>query len=160
MRDGGEADESEGSAAVRGCAAAGGERDEPSAGCAGIGYIGTAGQRLCRRVREQGPAGLVSRKRGVPSNRRIAPLEREQFVALVRQHYADFGPELAREYLARDHGFVYSTETLRGWIIEAGLWKARLRRAKARAQPARAPRLRGRVGADRRQPPRLVRGPC
>lgn len=87
-------------------------------------------KRLCRRVREQGPAGLVSRKRGVPSNRRIAPLEREQFVALVRQHYADFGPELAREYLARDHGFVYSTETLRGWIIEAGLWKARLRRAK------------------------------
>ncbi|MBK8528030.1 MAG: helix-turn-helix domain-containing protein [Rubrivivax sp.] len=31
-------------------------------------------KRLCRRVREQGPAGLVSRKRGVPSNRRIAPL--------------------------------------------------------------------------------------
>ena len=30
-------------------------------------------KRLCRRVREQGPAGLVSRKRGVPSNRRIAP---------------------------------------------------------------------------------------
>ena len=51
-------------------------------------------KRLCRRVREQGPAGLVSRKRGVPSNRRIAPLEREQFVALVRQHYADFGHQI------------------------------------------------------------------
>ena len=87
-------------------------------------------KRLCRRVREHGPAGLVSRKRGVPSNRRIAPAQREHFVALVRQHYADFGPELTREYLAHDHGFGYSTETLRGWMIEAGLWQAKLRRAK------------------------------
>ncbi len=81
-------------------------------------------------MRDQGASGLVSRKRGVPSNRRIEPAQREQFVGLVRERYADFGPELAREYLARDHGFGYSTETLRGWMIEAGLWKAKLRRAK------------------------------
>lgn len=41
-----------------------------------------------------------------------------------------FGPELAREYLARDHDFDHIIETLRGWMIEAGLWKAKLRRAK------------------------------
>ena len=87
-------------------------------------------KRLCRRVRDQGASGLVSRKRGVPSNRRIEPAQREHFVGLVRERYADFGPELAREYLARDHGFGYSTETLRGWMIEAGVWKAKLRRAK------------------------------
>ncbi|MCB1602622.1 MAG: helix-turn-helix domain containing protein, partial [Xanthomonadales bacterium] len=87
-------------------------------------------KRLCRQVRQQGPSGLISRKRGKPSNRRIGAEQREHFIALVSRHYADFGPELAREYLARDHGFGYSTETLRGWMIQAGLWKAKVRRAK------------------------------
>ena len=87
-------------------------------------------KRLCRQVRQQGPSGLISRKRGKPSNRRIGAEQHEHFMALVSRHYADFGPELAREYLARDHGFGYSTETLRGWMIQAGLWKAKVRRAK------------------------------
>ncbi len=87
-------------------------------------------KRLCRRVRDEGPAGLISRRRGVPSNRRIAPDVREHFMALVVQRYADFGPELAREYLASEHGFGHSTELLRGWMTQAGLWKPKLRRAK------------------------------
>ena len=87
-------------------------------------------KRLCRRVREEGPSGLISRRRGMPSNRRIGSEQRERYMALVHQQYADFGPELAREYLARDHGFGYSSETLRGWMIQAGLWKAKVRRAK------------------------------
>ena len=87
-------------------------------------------KRLCRRLREDGAAGLISKRRGAPSNRRIEPAQREHFVGLVRERYADFGPELAREYLARDHSFGYSTETLRGWMIQAGLWKAKQRRAK------------------------------
>jgi hypothetical protein len=33
---------------------------------------------------------------------------------LVRQRFSDFGPELAREHLAAEHGFAHSTETLRG----------------------------------------------
>jgi len=87
-------------------------------------------KRLCRREREQGAQGLVSRRRGRPSNRRIAPDRREHFVGLVREHYADFGPQLAHEYLRERHGFEWSVETLRGWMIEAGLWQAKRRRAK------------------------------
>jgi transposase len=87
-------------------------------------------KRLCRRVREQGPLGLISRKRGRPSNRRISPDQREHFVGLVRSHYADFGPLLAHEYLQREHGFAWSVETLRGWMLQAGLWQAKRRRAK------------------------------
>jgi transposase len=41
--------------------------------------------RLCRRLREQGPPGLVSRKRCRPSNRRIAPERRASFVELVQR---------------------------------------------------------------------------
>ena len=62
-------------------------------------------KRLNQRVREDGAEGLLSRRRGMPSNRRVADAVREQVVSLVREHYAGFGPELARESLARDHGF-------------------------------------------------------
>ena len=85
-------------------------------------------KRLCGALREQGAVGLISRKRGVPSNRRIADAVRLQYVDIVRQRYADFGPQLAHEYLQKDHGFAYSCETLRGWMAQAGLWKARSRR--------------------------------
>ena len=87
-------------------------------------------KRLCRSVRERGPQGLISRKRGRPSNRRIANERREHFVQLVRCQYADFGPQLAHEYLQREHGFEWSVETLRSWMLQAGLWQAKRRRAK------------------------------
>lgn len=96
-------------------------------------------KRLCRRVREQGVAGLISRRRGQPSHRRIACQQRERFMELVGEHYADFGPQLAHEYLCRDHGFAWSVETLRGWMIQAGLWQAKQRRAQ-RVHPSRARR--------------------
>lgn len=41
-------------------------------------------KRLCCSVREQGAQGLVSRKRGRPSNRRISDEQRKRYVALVR----------------------------------------------------------------------------
>ena len=96
-------------------------------------------KRLCRRLREQGASGLISKRRGLPSNRRIADEVREHTLGVVRQRYADFGPELAREYLTSEHGFEHSTETLRGWMIGAGLWKPKTRRAK-RVHPPRARR--------------------
>ena len=69
-------------------------------------------KRLCRCVRQHGAAGLVSQRRGQPSHRRIEPHRREHYVELVREHYADFGPQLAHEYLQREHGFAFSVETL------------------------------------------------
>lgn len=87
-------------------------------------------KRLCRRMREQGLQGLISRRRGQCSNRRISDERREHFVALVRSHYADFGPQLAHEYLQREHDFPWSVETLRSWMLRAGLWQAKQRRAK------------------------------
>lgn len=86
-------------------------------------------KRLSHQVRQHGAAGLISKRRGKPSNRRIDAEQREHYVALVRQHYADFGPELAREYLQRKHDFPHSTETLRGWMTQAGLWQPQTRKA-------------------------------
>jgi hypothetical protein len=74
----------------------------------------------------------------VPSNRTIAQAERERVLHLVAQRYADFGPRLAAEYLAEHHGFGHSPETLRGWMIAAGLWKPK----RVRARQVHGPRER------------------
>ena len=87
-------------------------------------------KRLCAAVRQHGAQGLVSRRRGVASNRRTAPARKSAIMRIVHERYADFGPQLASEYLRDAHAETVSAETLRGWMIEAGLWQARRRRAK------------------------------
>lgn len=53
--------------------------------------------------------------------------------------YADFGPTLLAEHLDRRFGLVASPDTLRRWMLAAGLWERRRRRAKHRSRrPRRA----------------------
>jgi transposase len=92
-------------------------------------------ERLCRAFRTDGAAGLVSRKRGRPSNRKLTAALRERTLDLVRGRYADFGPTLACEKLAERHGVGISRETLRHWMIAAGLWIPRAQRARRAHQP-------------------------
>ncbi|MBC2653806.1 ISNCY family transposase, partial [Novosphingobium aerophilum] len=91
--------------------------------------------RLLDRLRSEGAAGLVSRKRGRPSNRRYSDAMRERIMAIVREHYADFGPTLAREYLIERHGITVACETLRRLMIAGGLWKDRDARRPRPYQP-------------------------
>ena len=87
-------------------------------------------KRLVRAIHEDGAQGAVSKRWGVPSNRRISQAIHDQFVGLIRDNYSDFGPTLACEYLTAQHGYTGSAETLRGWMIEAGLWKAKRSRVR------------------------------
>ena len=82
-------------------------------------------ERLCEAYRSDGAAGLVSRKRGRRSNRKLAAAFRERVVDLVRSRYPDFGPTLAWEKLTEQHGLELSRETLRRWMIDGGLWTPR-----------------------------------
>ena len=91
--------------------------------------------RLLGRLHAKGAAGLVSSKRGKPSNRRYSDAFRERVIAVVREHYNDFGPTLAREYLAERHDIHLACETLRLLMIEAGLWKDRDARRPRPYQP-------------------------
>ena len=91
--------------------------------------------RLLKAFRSDGVAGLISKKRGRPSNRRTAASVRTAALRVVRQNYADFGPTLAAEKLAAEHGFAFSGETLRKWMIEDGLWLDRKQRQKRVHQP-------------------------
>ena len=91
--------------------------------------------RLLKGIRKDGPAGLISKRRGRPSNRRLPPAYRDLAMALVRERYADFGPTVAAEKLTELHGFGISRETLRHWMIEDGLWIDRRRRLPSVHQP-------------------------
>jgi Helix-turn-helix domain len=84
--------------------------------------------RLLKEFRAAGAVGLVSKKRGRPSNRRTAASVRAAALWIVRQYYADFGPTLAAEKLTAEHGFSFSSETLRKWMIADGLWRDRKQR--------------------------------
>jgi len=84
-------------------------------------------KRLVARFRSQGASGLVSGKRGRSGNHRLPRTFTDQVVALVREHYADFGPTLAREKLQERHGLAIGRETLRLLMREAGLWLPRAR---------------------------------
>ena len=91
--------------------------------------------RLLQRYRHHGAAGLVSGKRGRPSNRKIANSLRDFALLLVRTHYHDFGPTLAAEKLRECHEFSVSKETLRKWMIEAEIWEPRINRKRRVHQP-------------------------
>ena len=89
-----------------------------------------AERRLYRGFQRDGAAAVASRRRGHPSNRRLAAAVRARALALVRARYGDFGPTFAHQKLTEDHGLVLSVETLRGWRIAAGLWLPRVQRAR------------------------------
>jgi len=112
--------------------------------------------RLLAGLKHGGAASLVSKRRGRPSNNRLPEAYRDLALSLVRERYADFGPTLAAEKLAEVHGCAISRETLRVWMIAAGLWVDRRHRPALPASAAPPARLLGRAGADRRIGTRLV----
>jgi transposase len=90
------------------------------------------GRRIYRRYVIEGDKGLVHRNRGQPSNRRKPCELREAVLALYREHYWDFGPTLAAEKLAELDRHEVDHETLRRWLLAAGLWKRQRERPKHR----------------------------
>jgi hypothetical protein len=80
-------------------------------------------------MRENGDGTLVHGLRGRPSNRKLTGWFEQKVMARVRQRYADFGPTLAAEHLAKER-LLLSRETLRKWMSKAALWRPRAQRVK------------------------------
>lgn len=89
-------------------------------------------RRLYQRYCKQGDRGLVHQGRGRPSNRARSAEFKAAVLARYQERYPDFGPTLAAEKLALD-GWVVDHETLRGWLIKAGLWQRRRKRKRHRS---------------------------
>jgi len=91
--------------------------------------------RLLAKYRADGISAVISKKRGKPSNRRYSDGFREYVLEIIRSKYHDFGPTFAAEKLAELHEINVSKETLRNWMIEAGIWESRIERKKRVHQP-------------------------
>lgn len=88
-------------------------------------------RKLLARLEEEGDELVVHGLRGRPSNRRIAEKTHRRVLEYLQQpEWHDFGPTFASEQLAKRHRIAVSKETVRGWMIEAGLWRSRPRRLK------------------------------
>ncbi len=74
-------------------------------------------QRLVTRFRQYGAASIIHQRRGQSSSNRINHSVKLRCLALIREHYADFGPTLAHEKLTERHDIHVSVETLRQWMI-------------------------------------------
>ncbi len=86
-------------------------------------------RRLLRALKKRGDKAVSHALRGLPSNRRIsADTKQEAVTILSKPVYQGFRPTLASEYLAKKHGIEVSRETVRQWMIEAKLWRARKQR--------------------------------
>jgi hypothetical protein len=83
---------------------------------------------LVERIGEKGDKAVIHGLRGVESKRKIAGKIEKRAMEIVGREYADFGPTLASEYLACDHQITASRETVRQWMVRAGIWKRRKQR--------------------------------
>ena len=82
-------------------------------------------RKLLRRMKLEGDRVVVHGLRGRASNRKIAASTRELALEALRDpDWHDFGPTFAADELEKRHKLKVSEETLRHWIIEAGLWKS------------------------------------
>ena len=85
-------------------------------------------RKLLQRMKAEGDAVVVHGLRGRASNRKIGTPTRDRVIELLKQpDWHDFGPTFASEQLAKRHQIQVGKETLRGWMIGAGLWKPRAR---------------------------------
>jgi transposase len=82
-------------------------------------------KRIVRRYRAIGLPGLISKKRGQPSNRRLDEEAKRLSIELIGAHYRDFGPTLASEKLAERHGIKLCVESTRQIMMAAGYWQTR-----------------------------------
>ena len=95
-------------------------------------------RRWCQRYEEDGEAGLLDRRLGKASGRRV-PVERADEVdGLYRTRYAGFTAKHFHEHLVKDHRFNWSYSWTKTFLQSKGLLeKARRRGAHRRKRPRR-----------------------
>jgi len=102
--------------------------------------LGLSGRQMLRwqtRFKHEGYEGLIDRRRGVPSPKRV-PLETvETVLRLYQEQYFDFNVRHFHEKLAAEHGIKLSYTWVKAALQGAGLVKARKHRGKHRKRRPR-----------------------
>ncbi len=97
-----------------------------------LGFSHRQLKRIYKRFKTEGEKALIHRACGKASNRAIDSRTRHLILDRYQQRYPDFGPTLAAEKLAAE-GLAVDHETLRGWLIDEGLWHKQRTRAAHRS---------------------------
>ena len=82
-------------------------------------------RRIATRIKVEENKAIMHKLRGKPSNRKKPLSLKEKVLNLYRNKYHDFGPTFTAEKLSGLDKINMGKETLRGWLIEAGLHKKR-----------------------------------
>lgn len=78
-------------------------------------------QRIVKIVRIEGNEGIINKARGRRSNKALPNKIKSKVLKLYQAKYPDFGPTLATEKLFEIDKIKINNETLRLWLLEAGI---------------------------------------
>src|SRR3989338_5262532 len=63
-------------------------------------------------------------KNGIQKHGSLALIHKLKAISLVKEKYSDFTPKFASEKLAEVDSLIVHPQTLRRWLIKAGLWNS------------------------------------
>ena len=78
--------------------------------------------RLLQSFIKNGPQGLISLRKGKPSNNRSDYKLTQKVLTIIKEKYLDYGPTLIKEKLEEKHDLYLSKETIRQIMIKEGIW--------------------------------------
>lgn len=96
-------------------------------------------RRWCRRYLEEGEAGLVDRRLGKPSSKRVPAADAEAIERLYRERYAGFTAKHFHEHAVKNHGFRWGYSWTKSYLQERGYLKKAARRGAHRRKRLRKP---------------------
>ena len=82
-------------------------------------------RRLVERVRKEGANGVIHKLRGRHSNRCLPPSVKKTVLNIYAKNCRMLGPAAARDKIWRHSRIKVNRETLRKWLIDAGLWQTK-----------------------------------
>jgi transcriptional antiterminator len=87
-------------------------------------------RRLVQRLRQVGDRAVLHGLRGRSSNRKISDELQQRAIAELRDNSNchDFGPSYASEHLRKQLDIEVGKDTVRKWMIAAGLWQVSKRK--------------------------------
>jgi len=78
-------------------------------------------QRIVKAVKVEGDKGVIHKSRGQLSNRALPDKIKDKVLKLYKEKYHDFGPTLGSEKLFEIDKIKINDETLRLWLLQAGI---------------------------------------
>ncbi|MBL7151471.1 MAG: ISNCY family transposase, partial [Candidatus Omnitrophica bacterium] len=94
-----------------------------------IGVCLRQAQRILKAVKVEGDKGVIHKSRGRLSNSALPDKIKDKALKLYKEKYHDFGPTLGSEKLFEIDKIKLNDETLRLWLIKAGIpYKKRKKR--------------------------------